>query len=79
MKWHVTAKERADAIEWLLGLADLELRGLRSPSAGEMSEAHPLAGAAFYDQRFDVSLGNFNTYLEAAALLRDGWRPGGAS
>lgn len=76
MKWHVTAKERADAIEWLLGLADLQLRGLRNPQAGEMSESNLLAGAAFYSERI-ANEDAFSMYLEAAALLHDGWVPGG--
>lgn len=78
MKWHVTAKERADAIEWLLGLADLQRRGLRNPLTGEMSEYNPLAGAAFYSERVD-NADAFSMYLDAAALLRDDWVPGGES
>lgn len=78
MKWHVTTKERADAIEWLLGLADLQRRGLRNPRAGEMCEDSPLAGAAFYSARI-ANADAFTMYLNAAALLCDGWVPGGES
>lgn len=78
MRWRVSAKERADAIEWLLGLADLELRGVRDPFADETSDTLTLAGEAFRDERLHA-FNSFDTYLEAAALLRDGWRPGGES
>lgn len=63
---------RDEAIEWLLCLGDLELRGIRSSRRGEMTTGICLDWEAFLVAPEIYNMG----YIEAAYLLMDGWNPG---